>query len=121
MNRRSFISAIAQAAVAFTILPSALTYERKWRKNAGLWIDTEYRCVMQPPPHCILKSEVWQIVYDFSTDRQEWTVLDETIPEGPPATDNTFVAVWDTTTPAPCRMSYEEFTKLRKNAGIARP
>lgn len=39
MNRRNFLSTLAQAAAAFTILPGAVTYERKWKKEGELWIS----------------------------------------------------------------------------------
>lgn len=41
MNRRSFFTKLALAAAAFTVLPSATTYARKWTKpsvEAVLWI-----------------------------------------------------------------------------------
>lgn len=40
MNRRSFLTNIAVAAAAFTILPSASTYQRNWVKTRpnGLWV-----------------------------------------------------------------------------------
>lgn len=41
MNRRSFFTKLALAAAAFTVLPSATTYARKWvapRADSPLWI-----------------------------------------------------------------------------------
>ena len=44
MNRRSFLSAILKAGVAAAILPSAVTYARKWKisKESTLLIPIKY-------------------------------------------------------------------------------
>lgn len=39
MNRRSFLTGIIAAGISAAILPSALTYERTWKKTAqGLYV-----------------------------------------------------------------------------------
>jgi hypothetical protein len=38
MNKREFLSTLAKAAVGFSILPSVLTYQRRWKKTEMLWI-----------------------------------------------------------------------------------
>jgi hypothetical protein len=39
MNRRGFLSSILKAGIACAILPSALTYERRWvRTDSGIYI-----------------------------------------------------------------------------------
>jgi len=38
MNRRSFFKSLAKAAAGFSILPSAMTYKRTWKRGSDLWI-----------------------------------------------------------------------------------
>jgi hypothetical protein len=38
MNRRSFFTKLGMAATTISILPSALTYTRKWVKTEQIWI-----------------------------------------------------------------------------------
>lgn len=70
MNRRSFISAVAGLA-SFAILPSALTYKRRWVKPADgrlLWeldwsdFSREYECVIQAVPVVPLVSRTFDII-----------------------------------------------------------
>lgn len=95
MNRRSFLETLAKAAAGFTILPSATTYARTWKRSRHLWviewtdvnvgfekdeaIDTDYQCVMVPPEKGIVKSVGY--IYNFSIptvnhiDEETWLRL----------------------------------------------
>ena len=53
MDRRQFIGNILKAAAGFSVLPSALTYTRKWHKTQESlwvpnpeWIHAEYESKM---------------------------------------------------------------------------
>ncbi len=43
MNKRDFLKTLAKAAAGFTILPSAVTYARKWRRVDGIWVVQPYQ------------------------------------------------------------------------------
>lgn len=98
MNRRSFLESLAKAAAAFTILPSALTYERKRERAGDLWLsqtpaigccgaDPAYSCVMLPPSE---EQRRFVTMFFFGVE----------IPSDTP--------VW----------SYEEFIKRRRENGL---
>jgi len=38
MNRRGFLRSIGLAAAAFTVLPAATTYARRWAKSGPLYV-----------------------------------------------------------------------------------
>lgn len=94
MNRRNFLTTLAQAAAAFTILPSAVTYERKWRKDGALY-TCEIIDPYPPGPHMyplLLDQRLFVTTFFFG----------KPIPEPDARTV----------------MSYEEFTKLRSGGRL---
>lgn len=97
MNRRSFLSTLAQAAAAFTILPSAVTYERTWKKSGELY-TCEIIDPYPPGPH-MLHSTMWQFTYDLATGAYDTKIVSEY--------------------PQRTVMSYEDFTKLRRGKRLS--
>lgn len=63
MNRRNFLGSLVKA---FTILPAATTYTRRWT-TLGSLVVPEYTCVMQPLDQRIdLYSSKW-VFFDVPT------------------------------------------------------
>lgn len=70
MNRRGFLDTLLKAGVGFSILPAALTYQRRWawKKNREVWVidwedihvggknlsDLEMVCVADMDWHCLI-------------------------------------------------------------------
>lgn len=77
MNRRNFLATLTQAAAAFTILPSAVTYERTWKMEGELWVDSGYSCIVEtalvPNYHEIC---LYQLGYNL-TGKEEWRYVEK--------------------------------------------
>lgn len=65
MNRRSFLSNVLKAGVSIMILPSAVTYGRRWVMQTNgmwtinpIWINAQYRFDFMELPFFVSKVEL---------------------------------------------------------------
>ncbi|MDE2096200.1 MAG: hypothetical protein KGL39_03070 [Patescibacteria group bacterium] len=74
MNRRNFLSVLAKAAAGFTILPSAVTYQRQWKPNSTGIMVPFYEVVTDPDTGLTLSLQGirplawWWAAKNFSKD-----------------------------------------------------
>lgn len=72
MNRRSFITNLIGASAAFSILPAATTYARKWyvpKQVGGIpcyeinqdWVNATYELIFWTPNETIIVNEVMPV------------------------------------------------------------